>query len=1034
MRRIEGKVREMQVKNKPLSVLLAWVVTIAGMPNHAWAVSIPNYPLFIISGKPNVLVILDNSNSMDEAPNGEAKGSNSPESKSEIARTVIRNLTDAYLDRINMGLMAYKQNTPSAYYLHNSPYDVSYNPANYDPSYSGPRDSATKRFRTPNPSDAGKYIYYNVALPFYASSNQGNGFCYSPTADFDNGSEVYPGGPWDSYRCFQKKIGTSDALPTWKDGASEAAAGYSTLIGTFTFYPTDSDLAQGILDFGRFNTWNYVSRTWFRNDSPGRGYLHVPIKPLDATQKTNLLNKLKCNIPDYPAPCASTGIQNAGLTPIEGTLLTARDYFKGTWSNASEGYTASCYPLPESCGKNFVILLTDGLPSTDKNGNPISDPSLALSQAASAAAALKTEGVETYVVGFALPYGVDPSTLDTIAAAGGTGTAYYAEDLSTLTSVFDTIFLDLLKKVGSASSVSINATSITSDSAVYQAVFNSQDWSGDLFAYPISNTGVGDTSIWKASQNIPAPSERKLFITGSDKATVEFLWSNLTAADRTALGSEDVLKYLRGERSKEQQNGGTLRNRAIDNVLGDIVHSSPFYVKDTNTLYVGANDGMLHAFDAATGKELFAYIPSAVISRLKNLSQPSYTHEYFVDGDVVVSSQVQTAGRNYLVATLGRGGKGLFALDVTNPLGFGAGDFKWEYFDATDNDLGYMLGRPVLAKMNNGAWAVIVGNGYNSNSGKAVLYIFKLDNGSLLRKIDTKVAGDNGLAAPGIVDTDNDGDVDVIYAGDLKGNVWKFDVSSTNPSGWKSAFMSGSTPEPFFIAKDASGVVQPITAQITSAVDDVAGDPNFGKRFIFFGTGSYFKSGDPSDTQMQSWYGLIDDGVQVGGRSELVSRSILEEGNFAGKPVRTFSAATAGDMSGKKGWYLDFATHPGERIVTASKYYKLAEPTLIASSIIPVVDPYVPGGNGYVNAIHPFTGARLTLGFFDVNDNNDFSDDTLSGHFIGGVDLSVGMPSEPVVVGDRLVVGGSKGTVEDVRINGISFLRGRISWREIVME
>ncbi|MCX8049881.1 MAG: PilC/PilY family type IV pilus protein, partial [Methylohalobius sp.] len=593
-------------------------------------------------------------------------------------------------------------------------------------------------------------------------------------------------------------------------------------------------------------------------------------------------------------------------------------------------------------------------------------------------------------------------------------------------------FTNVLEKSGSAGNVTANSTQFASDSKVFQALFNSGLWSGDLVAYPITSAGVSSTPSWKASEHIPAPASRKIF-TRSGGSAKQFLWSELSATDKTALGSEDVLKYLRGERDKEQQNGGSFRNRAVDNVLGDIVHSSPFYVKDTNTVYVGANDGMLHAFDANSGAELFAYIPSSVISRLKNLSQPSYAHEYFVDGEIAVSTRDQTSGRNYLVATLGHGGKGLFTLDVTNPGAFSTGDVKWEYF--SDSDLGYMLGRPVIAKMNNGDWAAIVGNGYNSNSGKAVLYIFNLVSGSLLKKIDTGVASDNGLAAPGVFDADQDGDVDFIYAGDLKGNVWKFDVTHSNPSQWKSAFMSGSTPQPFFVAKDPSNNPQPITAQITLAVNEVASDPNYGKRFVFFGTGSYFRSGDPADTQVQSWYGLIDDNAQISGRSELVSRSILGEGTFAGKPVRTFSAATTGDMTGKKGWYLDFTTRAGERIVTASKYYKLAEPTLIASSIIPVVDPCVPGGNGYVNAINPFTGARLSLGFFDVNDNNDFSDDKLGDNPVGGVDLGVGMPSEPVIVGDRLVVGGSAGTVEDIRINaGISPLKGRISWREIVTE
>lgn len=594
-------------------------------------------------------------------------------------------------------------------------------------------------------------------------------------------------------------------------------------------------------------------------------------------------------------------------------------------------------------------------------------------------------------------------------------------------------FDNIVERSASAGNVTSNSTSITSTTQIFQSIFNTANWSGDLLAYPITSSGVGATPNWKASTKIPAPDERKIFITGSTGSTVSFQWSSLITADQTALGNEDVLNYLRGERGKEQQNGGSLRNRAGSNVLGDIVHSSPFYVKDTDTVYVGANDGMLHAFDATTGTELFAYIPSAVIPKLKYLTQPSYTHAYYVDGDIAVSSRDQTPGKNYLVATLGHGGKGLFAFDVTNPTTFSASNFLWQYFN--DNDLGYMLGKPVLAKMNDGSFAVIVGNGYNSTSGKAVLYIFNLTTGSLITKIDTGVAGDNGLATPGVVDEDGDGDVDVIYAGDLKGNVWKFDVSGSDSSQWKSAFMSGSTPQPFFVAKDPSNNPQPITAQITSAVNNVAGDPNYGKRFIFFGTGSYFRSGDPSDNQIQSWYGLIDKDSRILDRSNLKVRSGITEGTFDGKTVRVFAEATAGDMANKDGWVVDFSTHPGERIVTASKYYQLAQPTLIASSIIPVVDPCVPGGTGFVNAIDPFSGGRLSIGFFDVNNNKDFSDDKLGDQLIGGIDLDVGMPSEPTLVGDRLVVGGSKGEVKDIRINlGKPPLKGRISWREIIQE
>jgi type IV pilus assembly protein PilY1 len=611
-------------------------------------------------------------------------------------------------------------------------------------------------------------------------------------------------------------------------------------------------------------------------------------------------------------------------------------------------------------------------------------------------------------------------------------------------------FDNIIERSGSAGNVTSNSTSISTESQVFQSIFNTFTWSGNLLAYPVSSGGVGITPNWRASQMIPIAADRKIF-TRSNSTAVEFLWANLSTTDQTALVSQNVVNYLRGDAANELRNtGGTLRNRTIT-VLGDIVHSSPYFVKDNNTVFVGSNDGMLHAFSAVNGAEKFAYIPSQALSRLKNLSQIDYgsttnPHQYFVDGDIAVTSLVQTPSHNYLVSTLGQGGKGLFALDVTDPTTFGTSKVMWEYFSATDTDLGYMLGRPTIAKMNDGSMYVIVGNGYNSTSGKAVLYLFNLTTG-VSTKIDTLVASDNGLASPGVFDSDNDGDVDFIYAGDLKGNVWKFNVSQNNTNQWDVDFKSGTTPQPFFIAKDRLGVAQPITAQITISKNFVTTDINVGKRFIIFGTGSYFRTGDPNDLQIQTWYGLIDEGSQItsirdGTTQEfnnLKKRTVEEEGTLTDRPVRAFSVAVANDMSGKNGWYFDLTkengTAEGERIVTSSKVYSFAEPTLLASSIIPVVDPCVPGGKGFVNAINPFTGARLGLGFFDVNGNGNFTDDTINTVLVSSIDLSVGMPSEPVVVGDRLVVGGSSGDIKDIKINlGIVPNKGRISWREILQD
>lgn len=613
-------------------------------------------------------------------------------------------------------------------------------------------------------------------------------------------------------------------------------------------------------------------------------------------------------------------------------------------------------------------------------------------------------------------------------------------------------FDNIIDRAGSGGNVVANSTNTATDTFVFQGLFNSEKWSGDLVAYQVQEAdpnrtenpegGVASTPSWRAANLIPVPGSRRIYFGSMASGNLdgtEFQWNQLSTGEQALLDdSADILNYLRGVRDHELQNGGTLRDRNPTTVLGDIAHSSPFYLSDTNSVFIGANDGMLHAFDSVTGIEQFAYIPSSGLDRLGNLSDLAFdqSHEFFVDGDIAVSNRSQTAGRNYLVSALGRGGKGLFGLDVTDPANFDGDDVLWEYFPADDADLGFMLGRPVIAQLQNGTWAVIIGNGYNSTSQQAALYVFNLSTGALIRKLVTGVAGDNGLATPGLI-LDSTGRVTTAYAGDLKGNVWKFNLSSSAPAEWSIAHGG----QPLFTATSSGGVVQPITAPITLTLKtqpEYADDPHVGRWFVHFGTGSDFQTSDPSNTELQSWYGLVDTGTPIL-RSELLQTpGLLLAGEVAGRPVRTFRAIDPEDMEARRGWVVDLTVngvHEGERMVTASRFYSLANPTLIASSVIPVEDVCKPSGRGYLNAVNPFTGGRLASAFFDVDGDGDFTNDTLDGIFPGSIDVGVGKPGEAVLIGRYLVVGGSKGEVGDVVVNrGASptILRGRISWREIV--
>lgn len=604
-------------------------------------------------------------------------------------------------------------------------------------------------------------------------------------------------------------------------------------------------------------------------------------------------------------------------------------------------------------------------------------------------------------------------------------------------------FANIVNTSASGGNAIANSTALNENSLVYQATYDASNWSGDLAAYPVTPDGLQPIAAWRAATLIPAEDARRIFYWKSAiGAGTEFRWAQLSNAERTLFNdSEEFFKYFRGKRDLEIRGAplvNTLRDRAPSTVLGDITHSSPIFSRDSNSLFIGANDGMLHAFDARTGIEQFAYVPSAVLPtatdpRMKALADPAFNenHRYFVDGDIALTSRNQIDNRNYLVSTLGRGGKGLFGLDVTNPATFSGSNVLWEYFPSTDPDLGNMIGKPVIAQIDSGEWVVIAGNGYNSTDGKAVLYVFSLRTGALIRKIDTGVGGDNGLATPGLYDSDGDGRIDTAYAGDLRGNVWKFDLShETDATQWRVSFGG----QPFFQARDRLGNFQPITAEITVTRNFVQADENFGRLFVHFGTGSYFRTGDPTDTSVQTWYGLIDTGSRILNRSNMVERSVSVPETFGGLQVRVFSAAAAGDMGGRSGFYIDLPA-AGERIVTATRVFLRNQPVLLGSTNVPEDDECLPGGRGFINGINPFTGGRLTRPFFDINDDGDFLNDTNgSGAYYGSFDLNIGTPTENLFVGNYLITGGSKQLGSVKTFPPDTPIRGRLTWREIVRD
>lgn len=625
--------------------------------------------------------------------------------------------------------------------------------------------------------------------------------------------------------------------------------------------------------------------------------------------------------------------------------------------------------------------------------------------------------------------------------------------------------LNTIGEAGGAWNVALTSNTVETDGRVFVARYDGS-WGGDLWAVSYNSSGNLNTTadgtpipVWKASQQLPAPADRKIFTwknTGS--GGTPFLYANLSSAKQTAIGGADVVDFIRGVTSKSVASGGTLRNRTT--LLGDIANPAPVYVRASNTVFAPANDGMLHAFNAATGAELFAYIPGGVnFADLKALSSPTYSHKFINDGEIAVSD-LATSGKNILVGSLGRGGKTVYALDVTNPSSFGNSNVLWEF---TDADLGNTLGKPVIVKLNTGDWAVLIGNGYNSTSERAFLFVINLNTGALIKKIDTGAgssSSSNGLATPVGFDQNGDGKVDFVYAGDLLGNVWKFNLTGTVTNNWAASSM--------FVAKDASNNVQPITGGLAIAID-----PATNKRWVFGGTGRYLSNADVSSKAVQSWYGLIDDGTPITSRASLAQRTLSAESAQGSYVTRTFSSVSANDMAGKKGWYVDLTpagVPAGERIVSRSQY---SAGVLYASSIIPSSDVCASGGSGFVNALSAFSGASLAKPFFDVNNDKLFTDadKKLEGTKLladGSVDPnsvkllpdgSIDPNSKPEnikrvatgsirttgMIGELNVkkVSGEQSTAQTCDTTGackalpnlnLRPLTGRISWREIVTE
>ena len=573
---------------------------------------------------------------------------------------------------------------------------------------------------------------------------------------------------------------------------------------------------------------------------------------------------------------------------------------------------------------------------------------------------------------------------------------------------------------------------------LFRGQYEREFFGGDLIAYRLDAqanlaTATRPWDNFGAAYVLESQAARYIVTLKSDGTKVPFLYSNLGAAQQTALGTTGVVDYLRGSRVGE---GSTYRTRA--SALGAIIHSRPLFIKDPTkpTVFVGANDGMLHAIDAVTGEERWAYVPSMLIPKMKTLSVSPYVFDYFVDGSPNAAT-ILSGSKRILVGALGAGGKGIYALDITGSAGLApaseaaaANNILWEITPTTINNaantsfanLGFAYANPTIGKIKVSGTStdvVIVGNGYNNGGDfKAYLFVINANTGALIHAIKAatavlpagtgSAASPNGLWTPAALDIDNDGNIDTVYAGDLDGTMWKFsfDLSTGAPS--------------------VAALYTTVPAQPITMTPGVAVHPD-GGFMVNFATGSMLTSTDANDNlTVYAAYGIWDPATSKPFNTLLTSQTLTErcytKGTAAAASpcadrVRTVSNNAVDYATGvagtpkNRGWRV--ALPDGERVVgdgsfieSGRFYFTSHDPTKSKT-----VESSTVRGENWLMELDYLTGGSKNGPFLDLSNNLVLDSDdrvknsasppapvmTTDGIAVGKY-LSIGVQSQPVLV------------------------------------
>ncbi len=1011
------------------STLLASLALLASPIARGASTDLTDVPLVVQNAvAPNVLAIFDNSQSMDAYMAGKLVTGTDPNTRGNIGRRVLRDTFTRYRTTFNWGLMSYALQDQ--------------NPALYNTYayYFG---------------DATTMVFTDDCVNGISASN-GNRGCTANPQPFAGGNFVTFDRSGDDPDILDVLYDTRTYIQLWAYTGSGACFNEfyshspvnswdpSTFGGVWfpaCYTPTDAGFTVSNPPYPR---QFYVPR--------GQGYLS------NITGGGSLISQVQADVAGptaYPAmstALASETLTNVGgelknaalFTPLAGTLRDAKTYLALTdnsFRDINGNYVRS--PISYTCQRNFVMLVTDGASTGKTDGslysasdrtnaynNGVWSFGNASSDAINAVTNLRTTNfngrnydVQTYVIGLGDTV-QNPSavaTLNAMAAAGGTTSAYLATNEAALRTSLDQVSQNIIAQNGAAAAVTVsNPNIVAGDNASYESTYNSGSWTGDLQSYPVNiTTGVIDHSSpnWTASAQVQLDSATpagRLIASYDGAQGIQFRPSTdpapqrLTASQQAVFNSPttppgpsdsaNVIAYIRGDRSNE----GTLYRTRV-HLLGDLVDAEPVLVRKPSQNYAdpcyltpssgcttafkiaqasrqrvifqGSNDGLLHAFSASTGAELWAYVPKLVWGGLNASTRLSgYAHQYRVDatpvaGDADFAATLASGTtipdwRTMLLGGLGKGGRGYYALDVTNPVATSEADAAskvlWEFPNAATsatvaNNIGYSYGRPILTKTVGAGWVVLVASGYNNDSttsgdGQGHLFVLNAKTGALIRDIPTGAGSPttpSGLAKISAFSSNAsiNNTIDFVYGGDLLGNVWRFNLTDANPSNWGVVKLAALV--------DGGGNAQPVTGEPQLAEITRTGVSH---RFVYIGTGKYLGSSDVSTTQTQTMYGLIDN---------LSAAPLITplRASLSGQTMSTVSStqrqvsAQAINYAIQRGWYLDLTLSAGERINTDAQ---LASGALLFTTNIPSANVCIPGGSSWFYAIDYETGGVVS--------------------------------------------------------------------------